>query len=159
MEYLTISNNQLKEIKTLSELKKYAEYYTAIGKLCKERGIRFAYHNHSDEFKTVKNKVIYDYLLENTDPKYVSFQADLHWMHLSQINPIDYFKKYKNRFISWHVKDYKELGQSGKMDFELYFEYAETAGVKYIVAEVEAYNYPVWYSINAAWNYLYFNLL
>ena len=159
VEYLTISNNQLKEIKTLSELKKYAEYYTAIGKLCKERGIRFAYHNHSDEFKTVENEVIYDYLLKNTDPEYVSFQADLYWMHFSQINPIDYFKKYKNRFISWHVKDYKELGQSGKMDFELYFEYAETAGVKYIVAEVEAYNYPVWYSINAAWNYLYFNLL
>jgi sugar phosphate isomerase/epimerase len=159
VEYLTISNNQIKEIKTLSELKRYAEYYTAIGKLCKERGIRFAYHNHSDEFKTVENKVVYDYFLENTDAEYVSFQADLYWMHFSQINPIDYFKKYKNRFISWHVKDYKELGQSGKMDFELYFEYAETAGVKYIVAEVEAYNYPVWYSINAAWNYLYFNIL
>ncbi|MBO0589962.1 sugar phosphate isomerase/epimerase [Cellulophaga sp. E16_2] len=159
VEYLTISNNQIKEIKTLAELKRYAEYYTAIGKLCKERGIRFAYHNHSDEFKTVENKIVYDYLLENTDPEYVSFQADLYWMHFSQIDPIDYFKKYEHRFISWHVKDYKELGQSGKMDFERYFEYAETAGVNYIVAEVEAYNYPVWYSINAAWNYLYFNIL
>ncbi|CAM4254488.1 sugar phosphate isomerase/epimerase family protein [Zobellia nedashkovskayae] len=159
VEYLTISNNQIKEITTLSELKRYAEYYNAIGKLCKERGIRFAYHNHSYEFKTIENQVVYDYFLENTDPEYVSFQADLYWMHFSKIDPIDYFKKYENRFISWHVKDYEELGQSGKMDFELYFTYAEIAGLKYIVAEVEAYNYPVWYSINSAWNYLYFKIL
>ncbi|MBT2160813.1 sugar phosphate isomerase/epimerase family protein [Zobellia barbeyronii] len=159
VEYLTISNNQIKEITTLAELKRYAEYYNAIGKLCMQRGIRFAYHNHSDEFKTIENQVVYDYFLENTNPEYVSFQADLYWMHFSKVDPIDYFKKYKNRFISWHVKDYEELGQSGKMDFELYFTYAETAGLKYIVAEVEAYNYPVWYSINSAWNYLYFKIL
>ena len=159
VEYLTISNNQIKEITTLAELKRYAEYYNAIGKLCKERGIQFAYHNHSDEFKTIENQVVYDYFLENTNPEYVSFQADLYWMHFSKVDPIDYFKKYENRFISWHVKDYEELGQSGKMDFELYFTYAKTAGLKYTVAEVEAFNYPVWYSINSAWNYLYFNIL
>lgn len=159
VEYLTISNNQIKDIKTLAELKKYTEYYNAIGKLCTERGIKFAYHNHSDEFKTIENKVVYDYLLENTNPAYVGFQADLYWMHFSKVDPIDYFKKYKHRFISWHVKDYEELGQSGKMDFELYFKYAETAGLKYTIAEVEAFNYPVWYSINAAWNFLYFNIL
>ncbi|MUH38058.1 sugar phosphate isomerase/epimerase [Zobellia amurskyensis] len=159
VKYLTISNNQIKEITTLAQLKRYAEYYNAIGKLCKERGIQFAYHNHSDEFKTIESKVVYDYLLENTDPEYVSFQADLYWMHFSNVDPIDYFKKYGNRFLSWHVKDYEELGQSGKMDFEEYFKYAKTAGLKYVVAEVEAFNYPVWYSINAAWNYLYFNIL
>ena len=159
VEYLTISNNQIKEITTINELRKYAEYYDAIGKLCEEREIRFAYHNHSDEFKTIKNKVVYDYFLENTNPEYVSFQADLYWMHFSKVDPINYFKRYENRFISWHVKDYEELGQSGKMDFELYFKYAKTAGLKYTVAEVEAFNYPVWYSINSAWNYLYFNIL
>ncbi|MGS0528461.1 sugar phosphate isomerase/epimerase family protein [Zobellia nedashkovskayae] len=93
VEYLTISNNQIKEITTLSELKRYAEYYNAIGKLCKERGIRFAYHNHSDEFKTIENQVVYDYFLENTNSEYVSFQADLYWMHFSKIDPIDYLKK------------------------------------------------------------------
>ena len=45
------------------------------------------------------------------------------------------------------------------MDFELYFTYAKAVGLKYTVAEVEAFNYPVWYSINSAWNYLYFNIL
>ncbi|OWW25484.1 hypothetical protein B4Q04_07650 [Zobellia sp. OII3] len=159
VEYLTISNNQIKEITTLDELKRYCAYYDAIGKLCKERGIQFAYHNHSYEFKTIEKQVVYDYFIEHTDPEYVHFQADLYWMHFSDVDPIDYFKKYDDRFISWHVKDYEELGQSGKMDFEEYFKYAKTAGLKYVVAEVEAFNYPVWYSINAAWNYLYFNIL
>ncbi|MGO4890950.1 sugar phosphate isomerase/epimerase family protein [Flavobacterium sp. W21_SRS_FM6] len=66
VEYLTTSNNQLNSVKTTAELQRYSEYYNAIGKLCREKGITFAFHNHADEFAKVENTRIYDYFLQNT---------------------------------------------------------------------------------------------
>ena len=98
-------------------------------------------------------------MLENTNPEYVHFQADLYWMDVAGVNPIDYFKRYPNRFISWHVKDYKELGKSGKIDFKNVFLHAEVAGLKYTVAEVEDYTFPPLFSVGLAWEYIYYELL
>ncbi|ARV15664.1 hypothetical protein [Polaribacter sp. SA4-12] len=80
-------------------------------------------------------------------------------MVVAEINPVTYFKKYPKRFISWHVKDYKELGHSGKIDFNKIFLSAEKAGLKYVIAEVEDYNYPTITSVGLAWGYLYYQLL
>jgi sugar phosphate isomerase/epimerase len=159
VEYLTISNTQLNEINSLEELKRYCEYYENIGKLCREKGILVAYHNHADEFMEIAGVRIYDYMLANTNPDYVNFQADLYCMHVAGVDPISYFQEHKNRFLSWHVNDYSELVESGKMNLESYFKFAQTAGLKFTVAEVEAFNYPVWHSLDRAWNYLYFKIL
>ncbi|MDX6746619.1 sugar phosphate isomerase/epimerase [Polaribacter sp. PL03] len=157
--YLSTSNNNLKNIKSLSELKVFTDYYNLVGKLCEKAGLKFLFHNHKDEFLEVEGKIIYDYFLENTNSKYVSFQSDLYWMHVAGVNPVDYFEKYPKRFISWHVKDYKELGQSGKIDFNKIFLSAEKAGLKYIIAEVEDYTYPTITSVGLAWDYMYYKLL
>jgi len=157
--YLSTSNNNLKNIKSLSELKIYTDYYNLVGKLCKKAGLQFLFHNHKEEFLEVEGKIIYNYFLENTNPEYVSFQSDLYWMDVAGVKPIDYFNKYPNRFISWHVKDYKELGQSKKIDFEKNFLSAEKAGLKYTIAEVEDYNFPPIISVDLAWQYMYYELL
>lgn len=115
VKYLTTSNNQLKSVKTTAELQRYSEYCNAIGKLCREKGITFAFHNHADEFALVENSRICDYFLENTTPEYVYFQADIYWMEMAGVKAVDYFKKHPQRFLSWHIKDYKELGASGKL--------------------------------------------
>jgi sugar phosphate isomerase/epimerase len=159
VEYLSTSNNNIKNIKTLKELKQYSDYYNKVGKWCKENGLKFIFHNHKDEFLFIEGVRAYDYLLENTNPEYVFFQSDLYWMDVAGINPIDYFKKYPNRFISWHVKDYKELGKSEKIDFKNIFLYAKEAGLKYTVAEVEDYTFPPLFSVGLAWDYIYYELL
>jgi sugar phosphate isomerase/epimerase len=157
--YLSTSNNSLKKVKSLSELKIYTNYYNLVGKLCKNAGLQFLFHNHKDEFLKVEGKIIYDYFLENTNSKYVSFQSDLYWMDVAGVNPVDYFKKHPKRFTSWHVKDYKELGQSGKIDFNKIFLSAEKAGLKYVISEVEDYNYSPIISVDLAWQYIYYELL
>ncbi|WP_084591461.1 sugar phosphate isomerase/epimerase family protein [Gilvimarinus agarilyticus] len=159
VEYLTTSNNQLKSVKSRAELKRYSDYYNAIGKLCREKGIRFAFHNHADEFESIDGVRIYDYFLQNTNPDYVDFQADIYWMHVGGVKPADYFKKYPNRFLSWHIKDYKELGASGKIDWPALFDHPEFATPEYMVAEVEDYSYPPMYSVQLAWEYLYYEIL
>jgi len=158
VEYLTISNNQLDSIKSITDLQLFANYYNAIGELCNEKGITFAFHNHADEFKTIDGVRIYDYFIENTSPEHVFFQADIYWMIVGGVAPIDYFIKYPNRFLSWHVKDYSELGASGKIDWAGLFFQSEFNPPKYIVAEVENYSYPPLHSVQLAWEYLYFQL-
>ena len=159
VEYLSTSNSKLKGIKTIKELQEYSNYYNKVGKLCKENGLKFVFHNHADEFLKVEGVTIYDYLLQNTNPEYVYFQSDVYWMQVAGVNPVDYFKTYPKRFISWHVKDYKELGESGKIDFKDIFNYQEIAGVQYILSEVEDYSFPPLFSVGLAWEYIYYELL
>lgn len=159
VKYLTTSNNQLKSLKTKAELKRYSDYYNAIGKLCREKGITFAFHNHADEFGLVEGMRIYDYFLENTNPEYVYFQADIYLMEVAGVKPVQYFKKYPNRFLSWHIKDYKELGASGKIAWMELFHHPEFDVPQYMVAEVEDYSYPPMHSVQLAWEYLYYKVL
>ncbi len=159
VEYLSTSNSKIKSIKTIKELQDYCNYYNKVGKLCKDNGLKFVFHNHADEFLMVEGIRVYDYFLQNTNPEYVYFQSDIYWMHVAGVNPIDFFKKYPNRFISWHVKDYKELGESGKIDFKDIFKYQEISGVQYILSEVEDYNFPPLFSVGLAWEYIYYELL
>ena len=159
VEYLSTSNSKIKSIKTIKELQDYCNYYNKIGKLCKDNGLKFIFHNHADEFLMVEGIRVYDYFLQNTNPEYVYFQSDIYWMHVAGVNPVDYYKTYPNRFISWHVKDYKELGESGKIDFKDIFKYQDVSGVQYILSEVEDYSFPPMFSVGLAWEYIYYELL
>lgn len=140
--------------KTLADLQTYCEYYNEIGKRCKEKGILFGYHNHSHEFQTVEDKVMYDYMLENTNPEYVFFEMDVYWVVRGQQSPVDYFTKYPGRFKLLHIKDNKELGQSGMVGFDAIFKNTDTAGTEYLVVEVEKYNFEPLKSVKLSLDYL-----
>ena len=140
---------------SIEGLKAYCEYFDAVGEKCNAAGIRFGYHNHSKEFTTEFDGLkAYDFMLENTDPKKVMFQIDLYWAVEGDVDPLDYFEKYPGRFWLWHVKDEKELGASGKMDFEKIWTGKEKAGVKYFIVEQEEYNYPPLESVKMSLEYL-----
>jgi sugar phosphate isomerase/epimerase len=126
---------------SLDGLKRYCDYFNAVGEKCNAAGIRFGYHNHSGEFKALNGQTIYDYMLKNTDPKKVMFEMDLYWITEGGKNPVDYFKAYPGRFELWHVKDKRELGGSdAKMNFKPIFENAKVAGMKKFIVEVEEFN-------------------
>ena len=82
--------------KTLKDLKTYCKYYNEIGKRCKAAGLSFGYHNHAHEFQKVEGKVMYDYMLENTDPDLVFFEMDVYWTVRGQKAPVDYFKNIRS---------------------------------------------------------------
>jgi sugar phosphate isomerase/epimerase len=127
---------------SLEGLKRYCAYFNAVGEKCNEQGIRFGYHNHSQEFTTeLEGKPVYDWMLEWTDPEKVMFQLDLYWIIEGGKDPLDYFNAYPGRFENWHIKDKEEVGASGKIDFEAIFAAREKAGAEYGVVEVEEYNF------------------
>ena len=143
------------EVKTEKDLKTYCDYYNEIGKRCLQNGLQYGYHNHAHEFRKVENNVVMlDYMLENTNPEYVFFEMDVYWTVMGQSSPVDYFNKYPGRFKVLHIKDHRELGQSGMVGFDAIFNNAKTAGVKHLVVEQEQYTTTVEEGIKQSLEYL-----
>lgn len=139
MKYMVAPGINIPE--TLDGLKVVCNYMNAIGKLCKENGILFGYHNHSHEFNKVEDKVAYDFMVENTDPEFVFFQMDVYWADNARVSPVEYFKRYPGRFTCLHIKDVAEVGQSGKVGFDAIFNNFDISGTKDIVVEMEGSSY------------------
>ena len=140
---------------SLAGLKQYCDYFNAVGEKCNAAGIRFGYHNHDAEFKDLEGQVIYDFMLQNTDPAKVMFQLDLYWITVGGKNPIDYFNAYPGRFELWHVKDKAEVGgKDTAIDFKPIFENAEKSGMKKFIVEVEEYNFTPIESVQKSLEFL-----
>lgn len=141
---------------SLEGIKQYCDYFNAVGDKCSKAGIRFGYHNHSQEFKTVFDStiVLYDYMLQNTDPSKVFFQLDLYWCVDGGADPVDYFNKYPGRFELWHIKDKEEIGASGMMDFQKIWAARDISGMQYGIVEVERYNFDQFTSCQKSLEFL-----
>lgn len=83
----------------------FAQLLNEKGEEAAKYGIKLGYHNHTSEFYLDEGKPILDYLIENTNPEYVSFQLDCGWASAAGISPTDYIKKYSGRFIAIHIKE------------------------------------------------------
>ncbi|MCD8032836.1 MAG: sugar phosphate isomerase/epimerase [Alistipes sp.] len=138
-EYIVVPS--MRKITTLKDLATYCRYFNEVGARCKAAGMKFGYHNHSGEFRKIEDQVMLDYMLENTDPDKVFFEMDVYWTVMGQASPVDYFKKYPGRFSLLHIKDHREIGQSGMVGFDAIFANAKTAGVENIIVEIEGSSY------------------
>ena len=142
-------------VDNLDQLKTYCEYFNQIGEKCKEAGLKFGYHNHDYELRNkYDDNVMYDFMIQNTNPESVVFEMDVYWVVRGGQSPVEYFNRYPGRFELLHVKDYKELGQSGMVGFDAIFRNTDVAGVKHLVVEVEQYNYTPIESITKSLDYL-----
>ena len=98
--------------KNYDDMKRYMEVFNKSGELCKKSGMKFGYHNHDFEFSQKLNDVmVYDIILQNTDPALVAQQLDIGNMYNGGAKALDIMQKYPGRFESMHVKD--EIKASG----------------------------------------------
>ena len=139
----------------VKDLQTYCDYFNEVGKRCQAAGLKYGYHNHNHEFQKVEDKeVMYDYMLQHTDPALVFFQMDVYWVVRGQNSPVDYFNKYPGRFTMLHIKDHREIGQSGMVGYDAIFRNADKAGVRDVVAEIEQYSVLVLESVKQSLDYL-----
>ncbi len=82
--------------------------FNEAGKVLKENGLIFKYHVHGYEFQPYGKSTLMDYMIENTDPEYVSLQMDVMWTHFGGGDPVALLKKYGNRWVSLHLKDFRK---------------------------------------------------
>jgi sugar phosphate isomerase/epimerase len=142
----------------VDQLQASCDYFNQIGEKCQAAGLKFGYHNHAAEFETflpLGNDSItwYDYMVQHTDPSKVFFESDVYWCQKGGRLATELFKQYPNRFDLLHIKDDKELGASGYMDFEALFNKIDPS-VEYLVVEVEQYDLPPFESVKASLDYL-----
>ena len=126
---------------SLQDLQIYCDYLNEVGRRCRAAGLQYGYHNHDYEFEKVEGEVMYDYMLEHTDPELVFFQMDVYWTVIGKASPVDYFHRYPGRFRMLHIKDEWEVGQSGMVGFDAIFKNAEKAGLQDFVVEIERYKH------------------
>jgi sugar phosphate isomerase/epimerase len=83
-----------------------SELFNKVGELARERGMRFYYHNHFQEFQRIGDDYVYDLILENTDPDLVKLELDTYWMYRGGQDPIEWMEKCADRVILLHQKDF-----------------------------------------------------
>lgn len=132
-----------------------AEVFNNAGKVLAEYGLGFYYHNHGYEFLPAgEGKTMFDFLVERTDPKYVSFQMDVLWTIFPGQDAAELLRKYPDRWSLFHLKDLKKgvegnhsggtsvendvvLG-TGQVQFTEVLKAAQEVGVQYYFIEDES---------------------
>lgn len=92
---------------TLEDAKRTVEDFNAAGKVLAENGLTFCYHAHGYEFQPYEDGTLLDYIIQNTDPQYVSFEMDVFWVHFGGGDCIELLRKYGDRWKLMHLKDMK----------------------------------------------------
>ncbi|MEX0882864.1 MAG: sugar phosphate isomerase/epimerase, partial [Cyclobacteriaceae bacterium] len=144
---------------SISDAKKAVADFNKAGKILKEEhDLTFCYHNHGFEFYDHENGTLFDYMMKQTDPEYVSFEIDILWTFFPGVDPAALINKYPDRFKLMHLKDLKKgvegnmsggtpkendvvLG-TGQLDLPAILKAAKEAGIEHYYIEDES---PVYY--------------
>ncbi len=136
------------------DMDKAIEDFNRVGKELQEHGLTLSYHTHGYEFVPYNDGTLFDYMMENTDPQYVTYQMDIFWVHFGGGDPVALLRKYPDRFKMLHVKDMKNgiekdltgltdhehdvtLG-TGQVDVEGVLRAARDIGIEYYFIEDES---------------------
>lgn len=140
---------------TIAGYQKMVADWNNVGKIMKESGIQFGYHNHNFEFDTVEGKIPYfDVFMVEMDKDLITMELDLFWATKAGQNPVDIFQKYPGRFQLFHMKDmynhetkpiystdhvsdFAPVGE-GVIDFKGILKARDMAGLKYMVVEQDS---------------------
>jgi sugar phosphate isomerase/epimerase len=145
---------------TLDAYQRLAEELNRLGEKARQRGVRFAYHNHDFEFTRLEGRLPYGVLLAGTDPANVAFELDLMWITKGGQDPLSYFAKYPGRFEMVHIKDstgapeFRQVavGQ-GRIDFRRILSRRKHAGIRHFFVEHDDPADPLEFA-RASFNYL-----
>jgi sugar phosphate isomerase/epimerase len=129
--------------------------FNKAGEELSQSGIRFFYHTHGYEFQPYGSGTLFDLLVKETKPEFVTYEMDVFWVYHAGQNPAELFEKYPNRFELVHLKDMKNgtpiglltgstdvrndvaLG-TGRIDYRRILPAAQKAGVKWYFIEDES---------------------
>lgn len=160
-QYLTCSWMDESLRKAPEDLKRTAELFNRTGEKCKKAGLQFAYHNHAFEFEKVGDQILYNYMLENTDPELVKWEMDIFWVVAGGQDPITYFRLYPDRFPLCHVKDMAKQDKeknavlgTGAIDYKSILKAAKEIGMKHYLVEQESFTQPPMESMKMNYQYL-----
>jgi inosose dehydratase len=97
---------------TDEDLKNMAETLQQLGKrIHDEEGMRFGVHAHLGS--QLQNQREVDYIMANTDPKYVGFVLDTGHITMAGMDPLVLAKRLGHRVVEFHLKDTRPEDRGG----------------------------------------------
>lgn len=102
---------------TIDDAKKAVEVFNNAGKILAANGLQLCYHAHGFEFRPYGNATLFEYLMQELNPKYVNFEMDVFWIKHPGQDPVAMLEKYPNRFLLMHLKD-RKTGTPGNLTGE-----------------------------------------
>jgi sugar phosphate isomerase/epimerase len=106
---------------TVDHMKEAVNVFNKAGKMLAENGLSLCYHPHGYEFRPYQGGTLFDYLVRETDPRYLNFEMDVFWVKHPGQDPVALLKRYPKRFLLMHLKDRKhgtQGNQNGRADVE-----------------------------------------
>ena len=125
--------------------KTVAKSLNTAGRACHERGVDFAYHNHSFEFQKFDGKTGLDILFDNSEAHLVKAEVDVYWVKHGGEDPVARINQLGDRCVALHLKDmaageerkFAEVG-TGILDFKAILDAATEHGVRYGAVEQDS---------------------
>lgn len=129
--------------------------FNQAGEVLARHGLKFFYHCHGFEFQPHGDGTLMDLIIQETNPKNVSYEMDILWVVFPGHDPAKLLAKYPGRWKLIHLKDLKKgvatgslsgktdvtndvpLG-TGQMNWPAILAAAKQAGVKYYFIEDES---------------------
>ncbi len=138
---------------TADDFRRIAAFANQIGESAKKRGLEYAYHNHSFEFRRFeRGETGYEILLKETDPQLVKLEVDAGWMAAGGTDPVALITANAERVRLLHFKDFSavtpplnEIGGAagahivdlgrGVVPLKAAYEAARRAGAEYFIVD------------------------
>jgi sugar phosphate isomerase/epimerase len=152
---------------TIDDAKKAVDDFNRAGKILKENGITLCYHDHGYEFGPYGDGTLFDYIAQNTNPDYVSFEMDIMWTFHGGADPAKLLYKYKGRWKLVHLKDIRKgvpndltggtdthndvaVG-TGQLNYSEIIRAANAVGIKHYFIEDESPNHAAQIPVTIAY--------
>jgi len=136
--------------RNIESYKRMIADWNEVGRIMKDVGIQFGYHNHNFEFVDIDGVVpYYDIFMPEMDADLITMEIDLFWVSKAGQDPVEMFNKYPGRFKLFHLKDMKtqeapffdvvkeditEVG-AGVIDFKRIMAAKDIAGMEHLFVE------------------------
>jgi sugar phosphate isomerase/epimerase len=138
---------------TAEDVHRAATDFNAWGAKLKSHGLQFGYHPHGFEFVPSGSGNLFDMMLAETNPKLVTYELDTYHFLQGGADPLQYLKRYPDRFALVHLKDMAKGTPTGMLnavgktsvvlgtgifDWPAIFAAAKKAGVRLYYIEDES---------------------
>lgn len=142
--YLDASRRQ-----TVADWKRIASLFEQVAVACRDRGMTFAYHNHSFEFEPLEGTNGMEVLLGSSDPELVRIELDLYWVKHGGEDPAAFLRRLGRRVVLVHFKDmaadesrsFAEVGE-GILDWPAILEACEATDAQWYIVEQDVCQRP-----------------
>lgn len=145
-QYIVVASLPIEGERKLDDYRKWADRLNEAGQRAQRDQIHIGFHNHAADHALIDGKEPYALLVERTDPASVRLQLDTGNAAMGGHDPMEYMRRYHDRYWLFHIKDVPKLSAAndaelgkGVIDFRRLLGSIDDVESKQLFVEQETY--------------------